>query len=294
MIPRGWEVRPPAPRGQNDNRRGSLMKKHFSTIILILIFFVGLSVLLYPTVSNWWNSRVQTKAILDYEEAIATMSEKDYDNEFASADAYNAGLRSLANPLTGYDKLSGYEDILNINGDGVIGYITIERINVELPIYHGTSEEILNVAAGHLRGTSFPVGGEGTHAVLSAHRGLPSAKLFSNLDQLQEGDTFTIKVLNRLLTYEVDQIRIVLPEEVDDLTITDGMDYCTLLTCTPYGINTHRLLVRGHRVENAKSAGTNVTIDALQIEPFLIAPMIAIPILLILFVVLLVKGRHRK
>lgn len=270
------------------------MKKHFSTIILILIFFVGLSVLLYPTVSNWWNSRVQTKAILDYEEAIATMSEKDYDNEFASADAYNAGLRSLANPLTGYDKLSGYEDILNINGDGVIGYITIERINVELPIYHGTSEEILNVAAGHLRGTSFPVGGEGTHAVLSAHRGLPSAKLFSNLDQLQEGDTFTIKVLNRLLTYEVDQIRIVLPEEVDDLTITDGMDYCTLLTCTPYGINTHRLLVRGHRVENAKSAGTNVTIDALQIEPFLIAPMIAIPILLILFVVLLVKGRHRK
>ncbi|MGI6544845.1 MAG: class C sortase [Fastidiosipilaceae bacterium] len=270
------------------------MKKHFSTIILLLVFFVGVSLLLYPTVSNWWNGRVQTRIILNYEDAVAAMDKKNYDSEFEAADHYNAELRVLVNPLIAYDKLVGYEDILNVDGSGVIGYLTIERINVELPFYHGTSDAVLNVAVGHLEGTSLPVGGEGTHAVLSTHRGLPSAKLFSNLNQLQEGDTFTIKVLNRLLTYEVDQIRIVLPEEVDDLAIEEGKDQCTLLTCTPYGINTHRLLVRGKRIENAAGTAANITMDALQIEPFLIAPMIAIPVLLILLLLLLLKGRRRK
>ena len=270
------------------------MKKHISTIILILIFLVGLSVLLYPAVSEWWNSKVETKAIVDYDNTLSNMSEADYEAEFAAADAYNASLREISMPLINYSEVPGYDDILNVMGNGMIGYIAIDKINVKLPIYHGTSEGILNVAVGNLSGSSLPVGGESTHAVLSAHRGLPSAKLFSDLDKLKERDTFTITVLNRLLTYEVDHISIVEPDKIEDLYIEEGKDYCTLLTCTPYGINTHRLLVRGHRVENADDGTAVLTNDAYEMDSLILAPVVATPLLLILFIIVLVKYRKKK
>ncbi len=269
-------------------------KRNLFTLILVLVFLVGIAILLYPTVSNWWNSRVQSRAIVDYDAVVADMSGEDYDAEFAKADAYNEALKQISSPLINYEQVEGYEDVLNVSGDGMMGYVEIPRINVKLPIYHGTSDEVLNVAAGHLEGTSLPVGGEGTHCVLSAHRGLPSAKLFTNLDKLEEGDTFTITVLNRLLTYEVDQIRIVLPEEVDELDVVDGKDYVTLLTCTPYGINTHRLLVRGHRIDNAESDEIVIKSEAYELDSTMLAPAVAAPLLLILLIILLVKYRKKK
>ncbi len=270
-----------------------LMKKHISTIILILIFFVGLLVLLYPIVSDWWNSKVQTKAIAAYEENISEMNEADYEAEFAKADAYNASLREISMPLLNYEQAAGYEDILNVMGNGMIGYVTIDKINVKLPIYHGTSDNILNVAVGNLRGSSLPVGGIGTHSVLSAHRGLPSAKLFSDLDKLKERDTFTITVLNRLLTYEVDHISIVEPDKIEELYIEEDKDYCTLMTCTPYGINTHRLLVRAHRIENEEGAVV-LTNDAYELDSLILVPVVAAPLLLILFVFILIKYRKKR
>ena len=223
------------------------MKKHLSTILLVLLFFVGLSVVLYPTVSDWWNQRHASRAIAGYDETAQSLTPENTDACFAAADDYNA--RLAADPDAFYDpeKIAGYEDTLNISGTGIMGYITIDKINVQLPIYHGTSDSVLQVGVGHLEGTSLPVGGASTHCVLSAHRGLPSAVLFTNLDRLEAGDTFTVTVLDRLLTYEVDQISIVLPEQVQDLLITDGQDYMTLMTCTPYGVNTHRLLVSATR-----------------------------------------------
>lgn len=269
-------------------------KRNLSTLILILVFLAGIVILLYPTVSDWWNSRVQSRAIVDYDAVVANLSQEDYNEEFAKADAYNETLRVLPSPLMNYDQIEGYEDILNVAGNGIMGYVRIPRINVQLPIYHGTSEAVLNVAVGHLEGTSLPVGGEGTHCVLSAHRGLPSAKLFTNLDKLEEGDTFTITVLDRLLTYEVDQIRIVEPEEVGDLAIQDGNDYVTLLTCTPYGINTHRLLVRGHRIDNVTENKVVITNEAYELDSTMLAPVVAAPLLLILLIILLVKYRKPK
>ena len=270
------------------------MKKHLSTILLVLVFFVGLSVVLYPTVSDWWNQRHATRAIASYEETAQNMTQEDTDAIFAAAEDYNA--RLAANPDAFYDPtlVSGYDTTLDISGTGIMGYITIDKINVQLPIYHGTSDGVLQVAVGHLEGTSLPVGGASTHCVLSAHRGLPSALLFSNLDQMEVGDTFTVTVLDRLLTYEVDQIAIVLPEEVEKLQITDGQDYMTLMTCTPYGINTHRLLVRGRRVDNAAEKHINVTPDATRIDPMLVAPVVALPILLILLAVLLIRFRKKR
>lgn len=188
-----------------------------------------------------------------------------------------------------------YESLLNVSENGIIGYIEIPVINCSLPIYHGTDETVLQIAVGHIEGSSLPVGGLGTHCVLSGHRGLPSAKLFTNLDKLSEKDTFYIRVLNETLTYEVDQIRIVEPHEVEALEIEPGKDYCTLVTCTPYGINTHRLLVRGHRINNPAGAGAvRATANAIQIRPALIAIVIAIPMLLVLLIILLVKTRKKK
>lgn len=269
-------------------------KRNLSTLILILVFLVGLAILLYPTVSDWWNSRVQSRAIVDYEAVLEGLDEEDYADEFERADAYNAALGALAFPLTDYEQAEGYEDALNVAGTGMMGYLEIPRINVKLPIYHGTDSSVLNVAVGHLEGTSLPVGGEGTHCVLSAHRGLPSAKLFTNLDKLEEGDTFTITVLDRLLTYEVDQIRIVEPEEVGELAIQEGKDYVTLLTCTPYGINTHRLLVRGHRIDNATEDKVVIQSEAYELDSTMLAPVVAAPLLLILLIILLVKYRKPK
>ena len=269
------------------------MKKNWVNIILIAVFFIGLSVLLYPTFSDWWNSKTQTRAIANYNTILEEMSEEDYTSLFEAADRYNEQIRGLSEPFLRGQGLEEYEEILNIGGDGIMGYISIEKIDVKLPIYHGTSDKVLNVAVGHLEGSSLPVGGESTHAVLSAHRGLPSAKLFTNLDKLVVGDLFTIQVLNRTLTYEVDQILIVEPDELDALQITEGADYCTLLTCTPYGINTHRLLVRGHRVENIEGHEVIVTPDAFAIDPVLVAPLVAAPILLVLLILLLWKTRKK-
>ena len=231
------------------------MKKHISTIFLVAVFLAGVSLLLYPTLSDYWNSLHQTRAIGAYEDTLSKMTQKDYTAYFEAADAYNAALAGLAFPLAEYQslserpELSPYEELLDVNGAGIMGYIDIDAIGVELPVYHGTDPSVLNIAVGHLQGSSLPVGGESTHCVLSAHRGLPSARLFTDLDRLKEGDTFTLSVLNRLLTYEIDQILIVKPEEVDALAIEPGQDLCTLVTCTPYGINSHRLLVRGIRTE---------------------------------------------
>ena len=271
------------------------MRKNLSTIILILIFLVGLSVMLYPSVSNAVNRKHQSRAVAGYAEEVEQLSNADYQAYFDAADAYNRQLNTTPNAFYKPDLVSGYAQTLDISGTGIMGYITIPKISVELPIYHGTDEGVLQVAAGHLEGSSLPVGGAGTHAVISAHRGLPSAKLFTNLDELEVGDRFTITVLNRVLTYEVDQISIVLPTEIDQLLPTEGMDYVTLMTCTPYGINTHRLLVRGKRVETTESQKhIRVAADAFRIEPIIVAPILAIPMLLAALVGVLVAPHLRK
>ena len=271
------------------------MKKNKSTIILILVFFVGLSVMLYPTLSDYVNQLHQSRAVATYAEDVDNLTDADYSAYFDAADAFNAQVAANENALYRPDQLTGYNDTLDITGTGIMGYITISKIGVELPIYHGTSDAVLQVAAGHLEGTSLPVGGASTHAVISAHRGLPSAKLFTNLDQLEVGDTFTITVLDRTLTYEVDNISIVLPTETDSLKVSEGKDYVTLMTCTPYGINTHRLLVRGRRITTPdKLKHIRVTSDAIKIEPILTAPIMALPLLLVLLFWLLFAPRKRS
>ena len=271
------------------------MKKNRSNIILILIFLVGLSVMLYPTVSDYVNQKNQSRAVASYSEEVENLSDVDYQAYFDAADDYNRRLAETPDAFYRPEEVNGYADTLDVSGTGIMGYITIPKIGVELPVYHGTSDGVLQVAAGHLEGSSLPVGGAGTHAVISAHRGLPSAKLFTNLDELEVGDTFTITVLDRVLTYEVDQISIVLPTETDLLQPVEGKDYVTLMTCTPYGINTHRLLVRGKRIENAENQKhIRVTADALRIEPIIVAPALAVPMLLVMLVVMLAVPRLRK
>lgn len=270
------------------------MRKRIFTIILIVIFLVGLSVMLYPTVSNWWNQRVQSSVIATYDEAVQTLDDSEKQEILAKAHEYNALLAQVSAPLTNYDEVPGYDNILDISGTGVMGYITIPKIQVYLPIYHGTSAEVMNVAVGHLQGSSLPVGGETTHAVISAHRGLPSARLFSDLDQLAEGDEFTITILDEIYTYEVDQISIVLPNELDKLAIEQGQDYVTLVTCTPYGVNTHRLLVRGHRVDTVYPHNITVSSDAVQIDTMTVVPFIAVPLFILLIIKWIYDGRKRK
>ena len=271
------------------------MKKNRSNIILILIFLVGLSVMLYPTVSDYVNQKNQSRAVASYSEEVENLSDVDYQAYFDAADDYNRRLAETPDAFYRPEEVSGYTDTLDVSGTGIMGYITIPKIGVELPVYHGTSDGVLQVAAGHLEGSSLPVGGAGTHAVISAHRGLPSAKLFTNLDELEVGDTFTITILDRVLTYEVDQISIVLPTETDNLKVVDGKDYVTLMTCTPYGINSHRLLVRGRRIETPdKLKHIRVTADAIKIEPIITAPIMALPLLLVLLLWLLFSNRKRK
>lgn len=271
-----------------------LRKSAISTIILILVFLVGLSLLLYPIVSDYWNSMHQSRAIAAYAEQVAGLDDDTYETLWAEAQAYNETLIGKSDRFNLTDgELEEYESYLSVSGTDVIGYIEITKIDCFLPVYHGTDEAVLQTGVGHLEGSSLPIGGESTHCVISGHRGLPSAKLFTDLDKLEIGDTFILSVLDETLTYEVDQIRIVEPQEIGDLDIVEGKDYCTLVTCTPYGINTHRLLVRGHRVENASSA-VRVTADAMQIEPIAVAPLVAVPILILLLVGLLVKTHRNK
>ena len=266
---------------------------NLSTIALVAIFFVGLSVLLYPTISDFWNEKRQSQAIINYDDLIVDLAPEDYSDFFEMADSYNKKIRNMQFPFLNHKNIADeYYDTLDVNGDGMMGYITIEKIKVQLPVYHGTSDKVLNSAVGHVEGSSLPVGGKSTHAVLSAHRGLPSAKLFTNLDKMEIGDIFTIRILDRTVTYQVDQIKIVLPHETDDLNIVSGEDYCTLVTCTPYGINTHRMLVRGTRIENIEPEKViNVITEAYQIDPLLVTPAVAVPMLGLLLILLIIKSR---
>ena len=269
------------------------MRKHKTVILLTAGFLVGICILLYPAFSNYWNSKTQSRAITDYESVLEDLSADDYKALFDEAHAYNKALYETEYPLLDYTQLSGYEDTLSVTENDMIGYLKIERIGVELPIYHSTSEAVLNKGVGHLEGSSLPVGGENTHCVMSAHRGLPSSKLFTDLDRLEIGDTFQIIVLDQVLTYQVDEIRTIVPNDISPLQIIEGGDYCTLFTCTPYGINTHRLLVRGVRIETIKEKpAIYVSNEAFRIEPLLVTPAVAAPMLLVLLIHLLVKYRE--
>ena len=272
------------------------MKRHGTTIILLLVLVIGLSLVLYPTFSDWWNSMHQSRAVTSYVEQVANIDDAQYAHLWNDAWDYNRTLLGRHNNYKlSEEQKAKYNSILDIGGLGIMGYIEIPNIGVTLPIYHGTDEAILQIAVGHLEWTSLPVGGESSHCVLSGHRGLPSAKLFTNLDKLVVGDVFIFRVLDEILTYEVDQILIVEPHETDSLLIQKGQDLCTLITCTPYGVNSHRLLVRGHRVENQEEAqAIRITADAMQIEPTIVAPILAIPMLLVLLIILLFPKPKRR
>ena len=269
------------------------MRAHKTVIFLTFGFLVGLSVLLYPAFSNFWNSKTQTRAIVNYESVLEYLEPEDYSDILHAAHDYNDALREVPFPLRDFDRVPGYYEALKLEGTSIIGYVKIDKIGVELPVYHGTSEEVLNRGVGHLEGSSLPVGGESTHCVLSAHRGLPSAKLFTDLDRLEMGDTFHITVLDQVLTYQVDQVKVITPREIDDLQIVEGKDYCTLFTCTPYGINTHRLLVRGIRIETiTEKPVIYVANEAFRIEPLLVTPAVAAPMVLVFLIHLMVKYRE--
>ena len=271
------------------------MKQFLSKISLYLILILGLSLLLYPSFSDWWNSFHSSHAIASYSEQVANLDEDKYSQLWDSAWAYNQTLLDRSNTYVLPEELKEeYNQLLDVSGNGIMGYIEIPSLKVVLPIYHGTDEGVLQIAIGHLEWTSLPVGGSNTHCVISGHRGLPSARLFTDLDKMAEKDIFLLRVLDEVLTYEVDQIRIVEPHEVKELEIQEGKDLCTLVTCTPYGINSHRLLVRGHRIENIEDAKTvRVTADAIQIQPIIIAPLLAAPLLLLLLVLLFIPKKRR-
>lgn len=268
-------------------------KSRWGTVVLVLILLVGLSLLLYPTFSDYWNSFHQTQAIASYSKEVSQLDDETFEELKEEAIAYNNSLIGKSNRLNlSKADEKEYESLLDVTGTGIMGYIEISKIRCSLPIYHGTDDAVLQIAIGHIPGSSLPVGGESTHCVLSGHRGLPSAKLFSKLDQLEVGDTFVLRVLDDVLTYEVDQILIVEPQEINSLQIEEGKDLCTLVTCTPYGVNTHRLLVRGHRIENLKdSLYARITADATQIDSMIVAPVLFIPLLLILIIVLLIPRK---
>lgn len=271
------------------------MKNKASSIILVVIFLAGLSLLLYPSLSNYWNSFHASKAVSNYAEDVQKIDRTEYKAMLKSARKYNRSLLARSTGLYLNESQSEqYDEILNVGGNGIMAYIEIPTINVSLPIYHGTEDSVLQIAVGHLEWSSLPVGGKSTHCVLSGHRGLPSAKLFSNLDQLVVGDVFVIRTLNEVLTYEVDRILIVEPEQTESLMIEKGKDLCTLVTCTPYGINSHRLLVRGHRVANREESNIRVTSDAIKIEPLIVAPIVAVPILMVLMILLFSINPKKK
>ena len=284
----GGQIMPAAEKNSGE----MAMKRSKIGIFLVLMLFVGVCVLFYPAVSQYWNSKTQTRAVENYQEILDSLQKEDYSAIFEEAEEYNRRLFKLQQPLWRYDELENYDGILNVSGSGVMGFITIEKLGVELTVYHGISPEVLNIACGHLEGSSLPVGGESTHCVLSAHRGLPHAKLFTELDKMEIGDVFTVTVLDRTVTYQVDQITVVEPDDYADIEIIEGEDHCTLLTCTPYGINSHRLLVRGTHIANAAPV-LHVTSNAYKIDSLVATPLVAMPILLVLFIVLMVKYRKK-
>lgn len=265
------------------------MQSRKSTIILLICFFIGLSVLLYPSISSYWNSKTQSEAIVDYEAMLASYQPEDYSAFFEAAVLYNQNLYDLKLPLQEYKTLEEtYWKTLDISGTGMMGYLTVPKISQELPVYHGTSDAVLSIAAGHFQGTSIPVGGENTHSVVSAHRGLPTAVLFTYLDRMEIGDTFHFTILDQTITYEVDQIRIVEPHDTSLIQIEEGRDYCTLLTCTPYGINTQRLLVRGHQIDVSQKRNIYIANEAYRIDTLIVMPMVALPIIFVLLIYVMI------
>ena len=260
------------------------MQSRTITIILLIAFFVGLSVLLYPAISSYWNSKTQSEVIINYEAMLANYKPEDYSDIFEAADAYNQKLAKLEYPFIHHGQVEGYWETLDISGTGMMGYISIPKISQELPVYHGTSESVLAIAVGHYQGSSLPVGGKSTHSVVSAHRGLPTAVLFTYLDRMEIGDTFYFTILDRTITYEVDQIRIVEPQDTSLIEIEEGKDYCTLLTCTPYGINTQRLLVRGHQIDATQKRNIYIANEAYRVDPLIVMPMVALPIIVVLLI----------
>lgn len=271
------------------------MKNNRSTILLILILLIGLSLMLYPSLADWWNSFHSSRAIASYVEQVANIDDAQYEELWDAAWDYNQSLLHRPNDfLLSDEQQEIYKSLLDFGGNGIMGYIEIPMIDVMLPIYHGTKESVLQIAVGHLDWTSLPVGGAGSHCVVSGHRGLPSARLFTDLDKLRVGDVFMLHVLNEILTYEIDQILIVEPQDTDPLLIEPGKDLCTMITCTPYGINSHRMLVRGHRIESQEEAKViRITADAVRIEPLMVAPFVAVPILLVLLIILLLPKQKK-
>jgi len=269
-------------------------KSNLSTVILVLILILGLGIMAYPTVSDWWNSFHATRAIASYSAAVEKADHDELQAMLEAAREYNESLLYKENPYAmDEEDLARYNSLLDLSGTGIIGYVEIKSIGVYIPVYHGVGESVLQIAVGHIDWTSLPVGGENTHAVLSGHRGLPSARLFTDLDQMKEGDLFTITVLNQQISYQVDQIRIVEPADMSELGIIPGGDYCTLVTCTPYGVNTHRLLVRGHRVAN-EGGELVVAPEAFRIPNYLTIPAVGIPLLFLFLLGMLIYYRRRR
>lgn len=270
------------------------LKKHVIEIVLSIVLFAGLCLILYPTVSDWWNSFHQSRAIASYVETVDEMSEEEQREMLAAARAYNEKLAAgNGGFLLGEREQQEYESLLDVSGTGIMGYIQIPSLGVSLPVYHGTEEAVLQVAIGHIPGSSLPVGGESTHCLVSGHRGLPSARLFTDLDQMEEGDVFTLTVLGQTITYQVDQIRVVLPEEQEELRITEGEDYCTLITCTPYGINSHRILVRGTRVRNLEDTYT-ITAEAVKLPVYRVVLAVGAPVVLLTLLGIWIFRRIRR
>ena len=274
------------------------MRKHISTIIAILVFITGLSLLLYPTVSNYWNSLHQSRVVANYSDSMAKLSKQDKQAEIDRAIEYNSGLINNGGRFNPSDsELSEYKSLLNADGTGMMGYITIPEIRCKLAIYHSVDDSVLQVGVGHLEGSSLPVGGSSTHCVISGHRGLPSARLFTDIDRLEKGDLFYLHVYGKVLAYEVDKISVVEPEDYGPLEIEEGKDLCTLLTCTPYGINTQRLMVRGHRVVDGLYDESNITSDAARVDTLVVASCVGVVLLLVGIIVSKIwrlRGREKN
>ena len=286
--------KPKTKKKRGKKGKGKKRGISISTIIMVAILLVGMGIIAYPTFSDWWNSFHQTRAIANYVSAVEETDQETIDAMLAEAHAFNERLLSKPDRYRMSDaERAEYASILDLTGTGVIGYIQIPSIGVNLPVYHGVEESVLQVAIGHIEGSSLPVGGPSTHAAMSGHRGLPSAKLFTDLDKLVEGDIFTITVLNQTITYEIDQIRIVLPSDMSDLNIERDKDYVTLITCTPYGINTHRILARGKRIDNLEDRVT-IPAEAVQIPNYIAVPAVAVPLLLIYLIASLIYYRTRR
>lgn len=272
------------------------MRKRLTNVLLILMLLVGISLLLYPSVSDYWNSKHQTQVITTYMDSISSMDKNRYASFWDEAKAYNRDILLRENPYrVSEEQKAQYDMLLNPSNNGIMGYIEIPIIKGRMPLYHGTEESVLQVGIGHLDWTSLPTGGESTHCVVSGHRGLPSAKLFTDLDQIVVGDIFYLHILDETLCYQVDQILVVEPDDTKALLVEEGKDYCTLVTCTPYGVNSHRMLVRGERVEDFKATvAVRVTADALQIEPLIVASVLSVPILALFLLLMLADDKYLR